>query len=52
MTINALGRRDVVVKVMVAVNILLQDVIEVAVIDGVAPGSAHFTVDAGEAVGS
>jgi hypothetical protein len=51
-TINALGRRDVVVEVMVAINILLQDVIEVAIIDRVAPGPAHFTIDAGEAVGS
>jgi hypothetical protein len=52
MTVSAFGRRDVVVEVMVTVNVLLQDVIKVAIIDGVAPGPAHFAVDAGEAVGS
>jgi len=50
-TTNALGRRDVVVEVVVAVNVLLQDVIEVAIIHGVAPGPAYFAVDAREPVG-
>lgn len=47
MTTTVLGRRrDVVVEVMVAVNILLQDVIEVAIIHGVAPGTTYLAVDA------
>lgn len=51
MTTNALGRRNVVVEVVVAVNILLQDVIEVAIIHGVASGPAYLAVDARETVG-
>jgi hypothetical protein len=46
MTTNALGRRNVVVEVVVAVNILLQHMIEVTIIHGVAPGPAHLAVDA------
>lgn len=46
MTTNALGRRNVTVEVVVAVNILLQYVIEVTIIHWVAPGPAHLAVDA------
>jgi len=46
-TTTVLGRcRDVVVEMVVAVNFLLQDVIEVAIIHGVAPGPTHLAVDA------
>lgn len=47
MTTTVLGRcRDVVIEVVVAVNILLQDVIEVAIIHWVAPGPTYLAVDA------
>jgi hypothetical protein len=51
MTINTPCCRDVTVVKLVGVDILLQDVVEVATINGLEPSSADFTVDTGEAVG-
>lgn len=48
MTVGA----QVVVVVVVVLHFLLQDVVEVAVIDGVASSTADLAVDAGEAVSS
>lgn len=45
------GAQVVVVVVVVVLDVLLQDVVEVAVVEGVAPGTAHLAVDAAEAVG-